>query len=148
MNIQAPPNLQAGGLNELVGAGINDWGGVSPVTPDHVNPEAPWPHLADLAKQTRAAGKQLVERLAIYPAYAHNTATWIAKDLRHDVHKLIDARGLARRDEWMAGTSQTVPSTLVAGRKRVVLHLLPERATDGVTYRSTARSPARVSAST
>ncbi|MGI9410709.1 MAG: 7,8-didemethyl-8-hydroxy-5-deazariboflavin synthase CofG, partial [Hyphomicrobiaceae bacterium] len=78
MNIQAPPNLQASGLNELVGAGINDWGGVSPVTPDHVNPEAPWPHLADLAARTRAAGKQLVERLAIYPAYAHDTATWIA----------------------------------------------------------------------
>ena len=80
------------------------------MTPDHVNPEAPWPHLADLADQTRAAGKQLVERLAIYPAYAHDTATWIAKDLRHDVHKLIDARGLARRDEWMAGTSQSIPS--------------------------------------
>ena len=114
MNIQAPPNLQAGGLNELVGAGINDWGGVSPVTPDHVNPEAPWPHLADLAEQTRAAGKQLVERLAVYPTYAHDTATWIAKDLRHDVHKLIDARGLARRDDWMAGTSESVPSLPVA----------------------------------
>ena len=114
INIQAPPNLQAGGLNELVGAGINDWGGVSPVTPDHVNPEAPWPHLADLADQTRAAGKQLVERLAIYPGYAHDTATWIAKDFRHDVHKLIDARGLARRDEWMAGTSQSVPSIRAA----------------------------------
>ena len=52
MNIQAPPNLQPDGLAQLVRAGINDWGGVSPVTPDHVNPEAPWPHLADLERAT------------------------------------------------------------------------------------------------
>jgi FO synthase len=52
MSIQAPPNLQSGELSSLVRAGINDWGGVSPVTPDHVNPEAPWPHLADLARST------------------------------------------------------------------------------------------------
>ena len=67
MNIQAPPNLQPEGLVALVRAGINDWGGVSPVTPDHVNPEAPWPHLADLERATEAAGRTLVERLAIYP---------------------------------------------------------------------------------
>jgi FO synthase len=69
MNIQAPPNLQPGGLSELVRAGINDWGGVSPVTPDHVNPEAPWPHLADLERATERAGRALVERLAIYPEF-------------------------------------------------------------------------------
>ena len=70
MNIQAPPNLSAGALAPLIDAGINDWGGVSPVTPDHVNPEAPWPHLKVLERATKAAGKELVERLAIYPAYA------------------------------------------------------------------------------
>ncbi len=70
MNIQAPPNLQPAGLAQLVRAGINDWGGVSPVTPDHVNPEAPWPHLADLARATEAAGRTLVERLAVYPEFA------------------------------------------------------------------------------
>ncbi len=69
MNIQAPPNLRPEGLAELVRAGINDWGGVSPVTPDHVNPEAPWPHLADLERATEAAGRTLVERLAIYPEF-------------------------------------------------------------------------------
>jgi FO synthase len=69
MNIQAPPNLQPEGLAELVRAGINDWGGVSPVTPDHVNPEAPWPHLADLERATEAAGRTLVERLAVYPEF-------------------------------------------------------------------------------
>ena len=61
MSIQAPPNFYRG-LASLVRAGINDWGGVSPVTPDHVNPEAPWPHLEDLARSTDAAGRDLVER--------------------------------------------------------------------------------------
>ena len=70
MNIQAPPNLQPAGLAQLIRAGINDWGGVSPVTPDHVNPEAPWPHLADLERATERAGRTLVERLAIYPEFA------------------------------------------------------------------------------
>ena len=69
MNIQAPPNLRPEGLAQLIRAGINDWGGVSPVTPDHVNPEAPWPHLADLERATELAGRTLVERLAIYPEY-------------------------------------------------------------------------------
>jgi FO synthase len=69
MNIQAPPNLQPSGLAQLVRAGINDWGGVSPVTPDHVNPEAPWPHLADLEHATEHAGRTLIERLAIYPEF-------------------------------------------------------------------------------
>ena len=69
MNIQAPPNLRPEGLAQLIKAGINDWGGVSPVTPDHVNPEAPWPHLADLERATELAGRTLVERLAIYPEF-------------------------------------------------------------------------------
>src|SRR6476661_135172 len=69
MNIQAPPNLRPEGLAQLVKAGINDWGGVSPVTPDHVNPEAPWPHLADLERATAMTGRTLVERLAIYPDF-------------------------------------------------------------------------------
>ena len=68
MTIQVPPNLHAPEeLAALLAAGANDWGGVSPVTPDHVNPEAPWPHLDVLAKATAAAGRVLVERLAIGP---------------------------------------------------------------------------------
>ena len=59
MNIQAPPNLSPDTYGELIGAGLNDWGGVSPVTPDHVNPEAPWPHLGELARRTADAGKVL-----------------------------------------------------------------------------------------
>ncbi|TMJ70390.1 MAG: 7,8-didemethyl-8-hydroxy-5-deazariboflavin synthase subunit CofH, partial [Alphaproteobacteria bacterium] len=78
MNIQAPPNLQPDGLAQLVRAGINDWGGVSPVTPDHVNPEAPWPHLADLERATAAAGRTLVERLAVYPEFASEPSRYAA----------------------------------------------------------------------
>src|SRR5215470_3466206 len=82
MNIQAPPNLNPEGLGEMIAAGINDWGGVSPVTPDHVNPEAPWPALEALARETAAAGKLLVERLAIYPAYACDVDRWVDPALR------------------------------------------------------------------
>src|SRR5712675_2837222 len=73
MNIQAPPNLSPGNLTQLIDAGINDWGGVSPVTPDWVNPEAPWPHLVELERATAAAGKRLVQRLAVYPEYVRNS---------------------------------------------------------------------------
>ena len=69
MHIQAPPNLQPEGLVQLIEAGIDDWGGVSPVTPDHVNPEAPWPHLETLERATERAGRTLVERLAVYPEF-------------------------------------------------------------------------------
>ena len=69
MNIQAPPNLSAGELAQLIAAGINDWGGVSPVTPDHVNPEAPWPDSVRSPRRPREAGKVLTERLSIYPSY-------------------------------------------------------------------------------
>ncbi len=78
MNIQAPPNLRPEGLAQLIRAGINDWGGVSPVTPDHVNPEAPWPHLADLERATEAAGRTLVERLAIYPEFVSDPLRYAA----------------------------------------------------------------------
>jgi len=70
MSIQAPPNLSPGVLPRIVDAGIDDWGGVSPLTPDYVNPEAPWPQVEELARQTAAAGKALHERLTIYPRYA------------------------------------------------------------------------------
>jgi FO synthase len=108
MNLQAPPNLNPGGLAQMIAAGINDWGGVSPVTPDHVNPEAPWPALRRLAEQTAAAGKLLVERLAIYPSYARDPERWLDPALRAPVLRAIDAEGLARPDDWVAG-SETAP---------------------------------------
>ena len=117
-NIQAPPNLSPGALGRLVDAGINDWGGVSPVTPDHVNPEAPWPHLDDLAQHTAAAGKVLTERLALYPAYARDPERWLDAALRRPVLDAIDAEGYARTEDWCAGADVPVPaiSTLTAPR--------------------------------
>ena len=109
MNIQAPPNLNPGALAEMIAAGINDWGGVSPVTPDHVNPKRPWPALDRLAEQTAAAGKLLVERLAIYPAYARDPERWLDPALRPAVLRAIDAEGLARTDDWVAGSGTEPP---------------------------------------
>ena len=96
MNIQAPPNLSPGGLEQLVSAGINDWGGVSPVTPDFVNPEAPWPHLANLANETANAGKHLTERLALYPAYARQASKWVDPQIEPLLLQAIDGGGFAR----------------------------------------------------
>jgi FO synthase len=103
MNVQAPPNLSAGALRQLVAAGVNDWGGVSPVTPDYVNPERPWPHLDSLTRETAKAGKVLVERLAVYPAYARLTDTWLDPVLRTAVMRSSDGAGFARTDSWIAG---------------------------------------------
>ena len=103
MNLQAPPNLSPGNLAPLIDTGINDWGGVSPVTPDHVNPEAPWPHLLTLEEQTAACGKSLVERLAVYPQYARDAALWIDAGLRSRVLDRVDAQGLARVGGWIPG---------------------------------------------
>ncbi|MFK7975586.1 MAG: 5-amino-6-(D-ribitylamino)uracil--L-tyrosine 4-hydroxyphenyl transferase CofH [Halioglobus sp.] len=109
MNIQAPPNLSPGVLPQIVDAGINDWGGVSPLTPDHVNPEAPWPHLDKLANETAAAGKFLEQRLTIYPAYASEPHRWLDSAVVPAVLAHSDATGFARRDAWVPGEEQPVP---------------------------------------
>jgi FO synthase len=109
MNIQAPPNLSPGALQQLVAAGINDWGGVSPVTPDHVNPERPWPQIQTLSRQTAKAGKVLVERLAIYPAYVHRPDIWLDRGLRAAVMRGTDGAGFARTDPWIPGTLNNTP---------------------------------------
>ena len=127
MNIQAPPNLRSGSLGRLIAAGINDWGGVSPVTPDHVNPEAPWPELVALEQQTAEAGKQLVQRLAIYPAYARDPDRWVGHppnthpntrrtppDTR--LITLIDAMAFGREDTWRAGSATQIPAPVVSPR--------------------------------
>ena len=74
MNIQAPPNLTQRGYERLLDAGINDWGGVSPLTPDYINPEAPWPHLLDLELRTAAAGQRLRQRLPVYPEFVQTVS--------------------------------------------------------------------------
>ena len=96
MSIQAPPNLQPGALSELVRAGVNDWGGVSPVTPDHVNPEAPWPHLQRLKAATEAAGRELAERLAVTAPYVFAKQRWIDPALHRSVLQYADSLGRAR----------------------------------------------------
>ncbi len=110
MNIQAPPNLMPDALEAMIGAGINDWGGVSPVTPDHVNPEAPWPELDLLAERTAAAGKLLVERLAIYPDYVREPARWLDPALRAPTLRVVDSQGLARTDIWTPGAGIEPPT--------------------------------------
>src|SRR5205814_1860693 len=109
MNIQAPPNLQPVALARLIDAGINDWGGVSPVTPDHVNPERPWPALDALAQATAAAGKVLLERLAVYPRFVEHKDDWIAPALRARVLRLADAEGFARDGTWTPGADIAPP---------------------------------------
>ncbi len=114
MNIQAPPNLSPGALGRLVEAGINDWGGVSPVTPDHVNPEAPWPHLRVLEAATRGAGKDLTERLAIYPAFAREPSRWVDAKLRTALLDAVDGDGWPRTNPWCPGSTGGLPAADVA----------------------------------
>ena len=115
MNVQAPPNLQPGALAALVDAGINDWGGVSPVTPDHVNPEAPWPHLAELERETNATGRELVQRLAIYPDYCRDRARWLDRAFHAPVLDRIDVCGFVRDTQWTAGSATIPPNARVRG---------------------------------
>ena len=115
MNIQAPPNLSPGGHARLIAAGINDWGGVSPVTPDHVNPEAPWPEIEALARDTEAAGKRLVERLAVYPSYARAADHWLDRAIAPRVRDEIDGTGLVRDDAWSPGIDAPLPEIHAGG---------------------------------
>jgi FO synthase len=105
MVIQAPPNLQMTALGALIGAGINDFGGVSPVTPDHVNPEAPWPHIDVLTRAAASVGKVLTERLAVHPAYLGGPEQWLDASLRTAVRRLHDGQGLAKVGVWCPGAS-------------------------------------------
>lgn len=114
MTIQAPPNLQPGQLEQLLAAGVNDWGGVSPVTPDHVNPEAPWPHLQRLETETQKAGRHLRQRLAIGPAFAQDVERWVEPPLRTRIRRAVDTRGLPRDSDWHAGTGDAIPECLPA----------------------------------
>ena len=97
MNIQVPPNLSDADFTRLPEAGINDWGGVSPLTPDHINPERPWPGLAALRRATERSGLELRERLAVYPEYA-GRPEFVHEGLRPRVRGLVDDDGLVRSD--------------------------------------------------
>jgi FO synthase len=113
MSVQAPPNLSPGVLPQIVAAGINDWGGVSPLTPDFVNPEAPWPHLDELARETAAAGKHLHERLTVYPAYVRDLERWVDPGLHERIVELVDAEGVPRVDDWCPGAPVPPPQDVL-----------------------------------
>jgi FO synthase len=125
MNIQVPPNLSYGDFARLLDAGINDWGGISPVTADHVNPEAPWPDIAKLDVATEQAGCSLQERLAIYPRYIAEASTWLDSSVGPKVLRLVDAGGFAREDDWAPGALAPLPAPhRMAGADRGIDPLL------------------------
>jgi FO synthase len=96
MNIQAPPNLTPDGYELYLEAGINDWGGVSPLTPDFINPEAPWPALDLLQQKSAQAGFELKARLPIYPEFIHQAERFLPRSLLYYVERLSDAHGLVK----------------------------------------------------
>jgi FO synthase len=109
MKIQAPPNLAYDDFPSLLDAGIDDWGGVSSVTIDHVNPEAPWPEVERLRAATQAAGFELAARLPIYPDYVAELDRWADPRVASEILRHADADGLARDDRWAAGATASIP---------------------------------------
>src|SRR5208282_1356731 len=114
IHVQAPPNL-SDELGPLLDAGIDDWGGVSPVTADHVNPERAWPALRVLRAATEAAGFTLAPRLTLYPEFALRPERWLAEGLRFPVLDASDAEGLGRDHPWCSGGE--VPPRSCSGRE-------------------------------
>ena len=112
MNLQVPPNLSFDHFPDLLAAGISDWGGISPVTADHVNPEAPWPALDRLEQATAAAGSVLVERLAIYPSYVRDAARWVDPAITPHLLAQSDAEGWGR-DAFVVGEASVAPGAPV-----------------------------------
>ena len=117
-NIQAPPNLSYGEFPRLLDAGINDWGGISPVTIDHVNPEAPWPEIEALERASRSRGLELAPRLAVYPEYIAELERWCDPAVARAVRRRADALGLAREDPWSPGEAMPVPGRFRRDRVR------------------------------
>lgn len=121
--VQAPPNLVAEQYSLMLRAGIDDWGGVSPLTPDHVNPERPWPQIDELAERTAEAGFALRERLTIYPEYVRRGEPWLDPRLAGHVAALADpATGLAREDAVLEGRPWQEPDGGFRASGRTDLH--------------------------
>src|SRR6218665_1970030 len=139
VSVQAPPNLNDERLIELIGAGIDDWGGISPVTADHVNPEAPWPEIERLAAICASAGLPLVERLTVYPRFlATDDRSWIDPAIRPAILKLSDAEGLGRDSRWSPGMADPAPASPAAPLGRIhsgptapALHRILDRDANG-----------------
>jgi FO synthase len=111
IHLQAPPNL-TGDFGALLDAGIDDWGGVSPVTADHVNPERPWPQLDHLRAVTESAGLTLAPRLTVYPEFAADAERWLDPAMRFPVLDRSDGEGLGRDSRWFAGDLEPPPSLI------------------------------------
>jgi FO synthase len=130
--IQAPPNLIAEEYELLLRAGIDDWGGVSPVTPDHVNPERPWPQIDELARRSKAAGFELRERLTIYPEFVRRGDAWLDPRIAAHVAALADpATGLADEKAMPVGRPWQEPDDAYAAGGRTDLFATID--TDGRT---------------
>ncbi|OIJ87716.1 7,8-didemethyl-8-hydroxy-5-deazariboflavin synthase [Streptomyces sp. MUSC 14] len=121
--LQAPPNLVDSEYERLIGAGIDDWGGVSPLTIDHVNPERPWPQIEDLAERSAAAGFELRERLCVYPEFVRRGEPWLDPRLRPHVAALADPEtGLAREGAVVEGHPWQEPEEVFVASGRTDLH--------------------------
>jgi FO synthase len=123
-HVQAPPNLAYDDFPLLLDAGIDDWGGVSPVTVDHVNPEAPWPEIERLREATASRGLTLAPRLPLYPEHVADLNRWVDPAVAPGVRRASDALGLAREDRWAPGEPIDVP--FIVRRDAVPLELSGE----------------------
>jgi FO synthase len=121
VHVQAPPNLAQHDFPLLLDAGIDDWGGVSPVTIDHVNPEAPWPDVERLRDACRSRGLELAARLPLYPEHVADLDRWADRAVAPAIRRAADAHGLAREDRWAPGEPGVVP--FVVGRDPAPLEL-------------------------
>ncbi len=121
--LQAPPNLVDEEFARLIRAGVDDWGGVSPLTPDHVNPERPWPQIEELAERSAAEGFELKERLAVYPEFIGRGEPWLDPRLLPHVRALADPEtGLAREDAVVEGRPWQEPEEVFVPSGRTDLH--------------------------
>ena len=120
IHLQAPPNL-SDDFGVLLDAGIDDWGGVSPVTADHVNPERPWPALDTLRRVTESRGRTIAPRLTVYPEFALRPERWLEPSLRFSVMDRSDAEGLARDDEGEVWPEKVTAADVVTDGAEVVL---------------------------
>ncbi|MBC2875981.1 MULTISPECIES: bifunctional FO biosynthesis protein CofGH [Streptomyces] len=121
--LQAPPNLVDEEFGRLIRAGVDDWGGVSPLTPDHVNPERPWPQIDELAARSAAEGFELKERLAVYPEFIQRGEPWLDPRILPHVRALADPEtGLAREDAVVEGRPWQEPEEVFVPTGRTDLH--------------------------
>jgi FO synthase len=119
VHLQVPPNLSYEDFPRLLESGIDDWGGVSPVTIDHVNPEAPWPEIERLRAATEAHGFELAARLPIYPEFVGDLDRWADPRVAAEILRHADASGLAREEHWAAGAPGPAPGLRVSGGRAV-----------------------------